>query len=97
MVRFGGKLRQFFRGVRYWKNPFAIQPGEAGTGKIEKIVEAIDEELRDELMIWRLVIKGVATLQEIETFYSLDDVIRANTMLDITDAIERATMESITK
>lgn len=48
-------------------------------------------------MIWRLVIKGVATLQEIETFYSLDDVIRANTMLDITDAIERAIMESITK
>ena len=33
-------------------------------------------------MIWRLVMKGTARLEEIETHWSLADVITANTLLD---------------
>ena len=36
-----------------------------------------------ELPIWRLVVHRVATLQELETHWSLDDVDKANAMLDM--------------
>lgn len=40
-------------------------------------------------MIWRLVIAKVATLQEIETHYSLVDVLDANEALDIEQEAQR--------
>jgi len=36
----------------------------------------------------RLIIAGVATLQEIETHYSLDDVVRANIDLTFEQALQ---------
>lgn len=38
--------------------------------------------------IWRLVLKKIATLHEIETHYSYLDVILANEALDIEEEIE---------
>jgi hypothetical protein len=45
--------------------------------------------------MWRLVVKRIATLQEIETHYSFDDILRANAVLDMADEIERATIEGL--
>jgi ABC-type uncharacterized transport system substrate-binding protein len=42
---------------------------------------------------WRLVLDGVATLEEIETHYSLDDVMSANLMLDLKHEAERLARE----
>jgi hypothetical protein len=39
--------------------------------------------LRIELSIWRLVLENVASLQELETIWNLDDVERANALLDM--------------
>lgn len=41
--------------------------------------------------MWRLVVERIATLQEIETHYSVDDVLQANEALDLKrEAQERA-------
>jgi hypothetical protein len=39
--------------------------------------------------VWRLVVKRVATLAEIETHWSLRDLILANEALDLDEEIER--------
>lgn len=39
--------------------------------------------------VWRLVLEGVATLQELETWYSFDDVLVANEVLDLKLEAER--------
>lgn len=36
------------------------------------------QNLQEEWNVWRLVLSGTATLTEIETSWSLDDLIRAN-------------------
>jgi len=51
----------------------------------------------EEWPIWRLVLEGTATLQEIECYYDLDDVIRANDMLDVKEAITSKAQESVEK
>jgi len=38
-----------------------------------------------------------ATLDELETTWGLDDIIRANDVLDIMDKIQEMTMEGISK
>lgn len=47
--------------------------------------------------MWRLVLEGTATLQELETTWSLDDVVRANVMLDIKGTVEDLVMKGIPK
>lgn len=39
--------------------------------------------LKDEFIIWRLIIEKIASLYEIEKMWSLDDVLRANALLDM--------------
>lgn len=39
--------------------------------------------MKEELEIWRLVLEGIVSLQEIEQSWSLDDVMRANALLDM--------------
>lgn len=39
--------------------------------------------------VWRLVLEGFATLQEVETHYSLLDVFKANELLDLKRDVER--------
>jgi hypothetical protein len=38
--------------------------------------------------VWRLVIKKIASLDELETTWSFDDMIRAHTSLAIADTID---------
>lgn len=40
------------------------------------------EHLADGWPVWRLIFEGVATLQEVEQHWSIDDVLDANEMLD---------------
>lgn len=40
--------------------------------------------------VWRIVLDGVATLQEIETWWSIDDLADAHEALDVKAAIEIA-------
>jgi hypothetical protein len=42
----------------------------------------------DEWQVWRLVLRGVATLREIEEWWSMGDVLDANEALDVRDAIQ---------
>lgn len=44
------------------------------------------------MIIWRLVLDNIATLEEIERHWSLDDVFRANALLDM-----RCDMQKIAK
>lgn len=58
----------------YWKSIIEI-PSDANT--IARIEKNLSDELKNEFQIWRLVFENVATLQELETIWSLDDVYRA--------------------
>lgn len=44
--------------------------------------------MSQEYIIWRLVFERVATLEELETHWSLDDVARANALLDMKNTYE---------
>lgn len=43
--------------------------------------------------VWRIVLEGVATLQEIETWWSIDDLADAHEALDVKQALEAAALE----
>lgn len=43
--------------------------------------------MKEESLIWRLVFEKVATLQEIETSWSLDDSLRAIAILEYKNAV----------
>jgi hypothetical protein len=43
----------------------------------------------DEWLVWRLVLEQVATLEEIERHYSIDDVLTANDALDYLAAVNQ--------
>jgi hypothetical protein len=49
----------------------------------------------EEWPIWRLVLQGKATLQELETIWDYDDVVRANISLDIMEKIQEVSMEKM--
>ncbi len=49
----------------------------------------------EELPLFRIVGAGWATLEEIETTWSLDDVARANALMDMKDDVEAAIMETM--
>ena len=70
---------KFFFDVRYWT---PIRTGSNSEGRYEK---NLHEDLRTELAIWRLVFERLATLNALETSWSLDDVYRANALLDMKD------------
>lgn len=45
--------------------------------------------------MWRVIIEKIATLQEIETHWSLDDLVRANDVLDMKNDIENEQMKKV--
>lgn len=47
------------------------------------------EDLQDEWPVWRLVLRRKATLQEMDTHWCLDDLIKANRALDLEEEVER--------
>lgn len=60
-------------------------------------LDGVDEELLNEFLIFRLVIEGLATLKELETYYSFDDALRMTAILDIKAQIERVELEKVKK
>jgi len=47
--------------------------------------------------IWRLIVEGVATLPELETTWSIDDVERANAVLDMREHYKTNAMKEAGK
>ena len=46
---------------------------------------------------WRLVLEGVATLQELEEYYDINDICDANEALDVKAEVERRAMKESQK
>lgn len=77
MVCDRGKLLKFFFADRYWK---PVNIGEQTVGRYEKNIHL---DLAEEFEIWRLILEKIVTLTELETTWNLDDVMRANALLDM--------------
>lgn len=56
---------------------------EEQQASIARIERNVSPELKEEFAIWRLVLERMATLEEIERSWSIDDVMRANALLDM--------------
>ena len=54
-------------------------------------------EVRFEWLLWRLVVAKVATLTELRTTYSLADVLKLNSILDMKEDIERCMSDEAEK
>src|SRR3990167_9350717 len=89
-LRVGGELRRFFRSGRHWKHPAKVRASAAALS----LAQRLSQELRDELPVWRVVLEGAATLQELETTWSLDDLYRANAALDFRAEAEAAAIRA---
>ena len=48
-------------------------------------------------LTWRLVLEGMATLQEVETYYDLVNVLDANEALDLKEEAEHRATDSLSK
>lgn len=58
----------------------------------------VDHDLLSEWELWRIILKGIATYSELQTnAWSFDDVLKANDVLDIKEAIEAAFMPKLPK
>jgi len=44
---------------------------------------------------WRVVLAKIACLEELETHWSLGDLLKANAMLDMRDAYEKQAQEEV--
>jgi hypothetical protein len=53
--------------------------------------------LTEESEVWRLVTEKIATLSELETVWSYDDMIRANITLDIKVEVDQIYNEAMTQ
>ena len=49
----------------------------------------MEQDLKDELVIWQLVTKKICSLQEIEYYWSLDDVLRANATIEFNNELQK--------
>ena len=63
--------------------------------KIKNIIKRIDKQTIDSMIIWRIVLAKMATLNEIETTWSFDNIMDANEILDIKEDIEQASTPEI--
>jgi len=52
-------------------------------------------DLLDEIDIWRLVTEEKASLYELETMWSIDDVSRAISTMDLKSAVEKVYADSL--
>jgi hypothetical protein len=49
----------------------------------------VHSDLTEEVEVWRLVTEKIATLTELETVWSYDDMIRANVTLGVKNEIDQ--------
>lgn len=52
------------------------------------MIESLDPDIRAELGLWRIVEGHIATLTELETTWTIDDLLRANAYLDARQEID---------
>jgi len=57
----------------------------------------LSDDLKEEIIVWQVVAEGLGTLAEIETSWSLDDLIRAEGFISYRSAIEQKLSETVTK
>ncbi len=48
----------------------------------------MSDELKQEQIFWRLILNDVCKLEELDSSYTLDDVMKANTMLDVKNEVD---------
>jgi hypothetical protein len=61
-----------------------------GHGRADEYADRISHRLKEELLIWRLVTENIASLNELESTWNLDDLHMANAVLDMRMDITRA-------
>lgn len=75
------QLRFFFWGERYWEpiRSFTSDAAES-SARYEK---NLHPDIKSEFLFWRIILEGIASLEEIERTWNLDDLMRANALLDM--------------
>ena len=75
------QLRFFFWGERYWE---PIQRSHTDAAESSARYEKnLHPDIKSEFLFWRIILEGIASLEEIERAWSLDDLMRANALLDM--------------
>jgi hypothetical protein len=82
----GGKFQRFFRGTGYWKTD--TQREKINGGCEVDYFKDYSNDFKNELIYWRLIIEGKATLTELDTIYSLEDAMKLNTLLNLQNEIQ---------
>ena len=49
------------------------------------------------MLVWRLVISKLATLKDIDTFWTVDDILKGNAVLDMQDTFDEIEHDQIKK
>lgn len=65
---------------RYWEN---INFPESNVNSLSKYEANLDEELKNECAIWRIIHEKMATLKELENTWCFDDLLRATSYLNM--------------
>lgn len=71
----------FFWGERYWK-PIRERNTDAAESSARH-EKNLHPDIKNEFLFWRIILEGIASLEEIERTWSLDDLLRANALLDM--------------
>lgn len=83
------QLRVFFWGERYW-TPIRSYSADAAESSA-RYEKNLHPDIKSEFLFWRIILEGIASLEEIERTWSLDDLLRANALLDMRlDLMEEA-------
>lgn len=61
------------------------------------MLQSVDESIKEEMIIWRLVIGKLGTYTEICQEWSFDDIMKGNEVLDIKDDIQSLLTPKIKK
>lgn len=89
MVCTGGELRGFFRLAQKRRTWHSRQ---VKRGSAERLGD-YGGEILEEWLVWRVILAKRATLTELETTYTLLDLLKLNIALDIEQEMERQSVE----
>lgn len=82
---------QFFSPEGYWKNPIgddiANTLSSVKKAKINLIYKSIPVDILNKWFMWVVILRGKATLKEMETIYSIKDTLQMYTAICISESI----------
>jgi len=61
----------------------------------EEVNKRLAPEIQDEFPVWRLITERVATLKELSTIYSYEDIVKMNAVLDMRNFIDEKQAENV--